>query len=329
MQLPNRPIRTALALAVCQLLLACAQPAKNNFVSHFRTDLSQGDYVFLPDGEEQAGKKSDDSAQSQQPRILEGTGKLLGEAKTFPPVTGRLSSSTSKMLRWPKWCVPCWETFLAWTTCFTPDCGKCHAEHSQQYSCRPGAESAGDRIAGQRHGHGSRCARHLPCRPCRRPQNIGATVRQATTSTPLAPGCRTIIVPLQYIGANEMAAILRPMVPGDAIVRVDNIRNLLVMAGSRAQAEGWLDMVRTFDVNLLEGMSVGVFPLKYVSIQEVSAALQLMNGGAAVQQRLQPRVRPGQAPVVLRVRHLRRMRQRGCSAYGSQPLVRRAAHHAH
>lgn len=68
-------------------------------------------------------------------------------------------------------------------------------------------------------------------------------------------------MPLQYIGANEMAAILRPMVPGDAIVRVDNIRNLLVMAGSRAQAEGWLDMVRTFDVNLLEGMSVGVFLL--------------------------------------------------------------------
>lgn len=109
-------------------------------------------------------------------------------------------------------------------------------------------------------------------------RGIGGTVRLAGGS-PLPPGQGVIVVPLQYIGAGEMATILRPMVPTESIVRVDNLRNLLVLVGTRTQAEGWLDMVSTFDVNLLKGMSVGVFPLKHASIKEVEAALALVSGG--------------------------------------------------
>lgn len=112
-------------------------------------------------------------------------------------------------------------------------------------------------------------------------KTIGGTVRQASGSAPLPPGQGVVIVPLQYIGAAEMATILRPMMPAESLVRVDNLRNLLVLAGTRTQAEGWLDMVSTFDVSLLKGMSVGVFPLKYASIKEVEAALALVSGGGA------------------------------------------------
>lgn len=110
-------------------------------------------------------------------------------------------------------------------------------------------------------------------------KTITAVPRQALPNTPIPPGFGTIIVPLQYIGASEMAAILRPMVPAEAIVRVDNVRNLLVLMGTRLQAEGWMELVTTFDVNLLKGMSVGVFPLKYASVREVEAALRLVGGG--------------------------------------------------
>lgn len=109
-------------------------------------------------------------------------------------------------------------------------------------------------------------------------RGIGGTVRLAG-GNPLPPGQGVIVVPLQYIGAGEMATILRPMVPAESIVRVDNLRNLLVLVGTRTQAEGWLDMVSTFDVNLLKGMSVGVFPLKHASIKEVESALALVSGG--------------------------------------------------
>ena len=110
-------------------------------------------------------------------------------------------------------------------------------------------------------------------------RNLGAgTVRQASGSTPLPPGYGVIIVPLQYIGAGEMAAILRPVASADAVVRVDNVRNLLILRGTRAQAEGWLDLVNTFDVDLLKGMSVGLFPLKHASTKEVESALRLVSG---------------------------------------------------
>lgn len=97
----------------------------------------------------------------------------------------------------------------------------------------------------------------------------------------LAPGSGTVIVPLQYIGANEMATILRPLLPPNGLIRVDTVRNLLVLAGSRSQAEGWLDIVATFDIDLLKGMSVAVFPLKYASVRELEAALRMMTSAGA------------------------------------------------
>jgi len=109
-------------------------------------------------------------------------------------------------------------------------------------------------------------------------QGIVAAPSIAEPGEPLPPGYGAVIIPLRYLGANEMANILRPMVSPDAILRVDTVRNLLVMRGTRAEAEGWLDLVATFDVDLLKGMSVGVFPLKYTSIDDVTMALRLLSG---------------------------------------------------
>ncbi len=100
-------------------------------------------------------------------------------------------------------------------------------------------------------------------------------------SGPLPPGYGTVIVPLQFVGAAEMAEILRPVAPGEAIVRTDTLRNVLILAGTRTQIEGWLELVSTFDVDLLKGMSVGVFPLKYASVSEVQAALRMMTSSPA------------------------------------------------
>ena len=112
-------------------------------------------------------------------------------------------------------------------------------------------------------------------------KGIVPAIRNASVMGTLPPGYGAVVVPLKYIGAGEMASILRPMAPPEAIVRVDTVRNLIVMVGTRTQAEGWLDIVSTFDVDLLKGMSVGVFPLKYVTTQEIEAALRLFNSGGA------------------------------------------------
>ena len=98
-------------------------------------------------------------------------------------------------------------------------------------------------------------------------------------SNPLPPGQGAVVIPLKNMGATEMATILRAMAPAEALVRVDTLRNLIVMTGTRPQIEGWLDIINTFDVDLLKGMSVGVFPLKHVSTQDVEKAIRMISGG--------------------------------------------------
>ncbi|MBE9540555.1 MAG: type II secretion system secretin GspD [Proteobacteria bacterium] len=86
-------------------------------------------------------------------------------------------------------------------------------------------------------------------------------------------GFGTVVIPLRYISAANMAEILKPVADESAFVRVDNARNLLMLAGTGAQLDGWLDMILTFDVDLLAGMSVGMFPLENSSVEEMHDVL--------------------------------------------------------
>lgn len=91
-------------------------------------------------------------------------------------------------------------------------------------------------------------------------------------------GSGTVIVPLNHIAAAEMAKILAPIAPREAIVYVDGMRNLLVLQGSKAQLGGWLEMVDAFDVDFLSGMSLGVFVLENANVNVVRDALQAILG---------------------------------------------------
>lgn len=89
-----------------------------------------------------------------------------------------------------------------------------------------------------------------------------------------AGGFSNVIIPLQYISAAEMAEILKPVAPSDAFVRVDGRRNLLILAGTQLQLEGWLDIVTTFDIDQLAGVSVGIFPLTNSTAEEIFLELE-------------------------------------------------------
>ncbi len=98
-------------------------------------------------------------------------------------------------------------------------------------------------------------------------------------------GYSTVIVPLHYIGAGQMADILQPVAPQEAFVRVDDSRNILMLAGTRDQLRDWVQLIDTFDIDMLEGMSVGIFPLEYASVDEVGSAVStlLSEGGEQAQ----------------------------------------------
>jgi general secretion pathway protein D len=100
----------------------------------------------------------------------------------------------------------------------------------------------------------------------------------ADAKRPLPSGYSLQVVPLNYIGAHEMAEILQPLTPKGGIVRVDGARNLLVLAGTGGEMAGLLETIQLFDVDWIKGLSVGFFPLKHAKVSVVIKELQAIVG---------------------------------------------------
>ena len=110
------------------------------------------------------------------------------------------------------------------------------------------------------------------------PQNASRLAPSFQNAAGKGTGFSNVIVPLQYIGASEMAEILKPVAAASAFVRIDAKRNLLVLAGTQMQIDGWLDIVSTFDIDQLAGTSVGIFPISRGEVEDVFVELEhIMN----------------------------------------------------
>ncbi|OOG53624.1 type II secretion system secretin GspD [Rhodanobacter sp. C03] len=91
-------------------------------------------------------------------------------------------------------------------------------------------------------------------------------------------GLQARLFPLHYISASEMQKLIKPFARPNAILLVDSARNLLVMSGTPDELTNYQGMVRTFDVDWLRGMSVGVFNLQYANVAELMPKLDGMFG---------------------------------------------------
>lgn len=107
----------------------------------------------------------------------------------------------------------------------------------------------------------------------------GKTTPQLGGSVGALPsGYRVQVVPLKYVGVTEMAEILKPLAPEGSIIRTDKLRNLLVLAGTGPEMRHLLDTVHIFDVNWLEGMSVGFFTLENIDLEDLMGDLKPLLG---------------------------------------------------
>ena len=86
-------------------------------------------------------------------------------------------------------------------------------------------------------------------------------------------GFRTQVVPMRYVAAVEMEKLLAPFFE-DIVVQVDKNRNLLILAGTQRSINRLLETIRIFDVDWLQGMSIGLVPLNYVEAQTVVEELE-------------------------------------------------------
>lgn len=281
----TRLVLTVAALAACQAVLAqgVSNPASDALrqpVADAPTLGGQGGAPVATESSESARPASDVAPVASQPRYIRGNDQILAPAKAAPTVDGPPLTFNFEEAPVAEVARTILGDILKMAYVLHPPLSgtvtlssRAPISPDQAVFLLEGALQANG-LAMVRDARGTY---HVGRADALR--TVGSAVRQVTgNGAPLPPGYGAIVVPLRYIGAAEMATILRPMAPNDAIVRVDNVRNLLVLAGTRSQAEGWLDLINTFDVDLLKGMSVGLFPLKYATIKEVEAALRLVSG---------------------------------------------------
>ena len=109
-------------------------------------------------------------------------------------------------------------------------------------------------------------------------QAVQGNLSPRTGSPANARGYEVRAVPLKYISAVEMEKLLKPYARDRAVVQVDSARNLLVIAGTRAELQNYLRTIEIFDVDWLAGMSVGVYPLQSAEATKVVTQLEKVFG---------------------------------------------------
>ena len=106
------------------------------------------------------------------------------------------------------------------------------------------------------------------------------TPQLGNTTRALPPGYSVQLVPLRYMGARQMAAVLEPFVRDATTVRVDDLRNMLILSGTELELRHLLETVDMFDVNWVAGMSVGLFTLQSADVKTVMTELDKAFGAA-------------------------------------------------
>lgn len=81
------------------------------------------------------------------------------------------------------------------------------------------------------------------------------------------------VVALRFISAEEMKRVLEPIAPAGGVVPLDVSRNILLLTGTEDERAAMIDVVETFDVDWLSGMSFGLFPLKEANAKVVANEL--------------------------------------------------------
>ena len=91
-------------------------------------------------------------------------------------------------------------------------------------------------------------------------------------------GFYTQIVPLRYVGAEEINKIIQPFLT-DTIARVYPQRNLIILSGTQSDLRRLVETIHIFDVDWLKGMSLAIVPLDYAEAKEVARELDELFGG--------------------------------------------------
>jgi general secretion pathway protein D len=90
---------------------------------------------------------------------------------------------------------------------------------------------------------------------------IGA-VDRAEGSGGVEPGYGMTVIPLEYVSGATLVKLMKGFAARPGAVRTDPTGKLLIVLGAGSERQFALDTVRSFDVDWLQGQSVGMYPVK-------------------------------------------------------------------
>jgi general secretion pathway protein D len=88
------------------------------------------------------------------------------------------------------------------------------------------------------------------------------------------PGYGMTVLPLQHVSADAVLSLIEGFGSRPGAVRVERARNLLVFLGSSPDRQSAIETALSFDVDWMEGQSVGVFPLRRAKAEAVIPELE-------------------------------------------------------
>ena len=88
-----------------------------------------------------------------------------------------------------------------------------------------------------------------------------------------------VVVPLRWISAAEMQAILASVAPRDVVLRADRARNVLILNGDAGQIRTLRQTIEVFDVDWMRGMSTAMLPVRSSNPRAIARDLTQIFGG--------------------------------------------------
>lgn len=94
-----------------------------------------------------------------------------------------------------------------------------------------------------------------------------------------ATGFGVQVIPLQYVAAADLQRILGPFVPAGVTLQADPTHNLLLVSGTQDDVQGFLALVRSFDVDWLAHTSFALVPLQAVQASTIATEMSTIVAG--------------------------------------------------
>jgi general secretion pathway protein D len=80
-------------------------------------------------------------------------------------------------------------------------------------------------------------------------------------------GYQMRVIPVKNVAVDNIADLIKPLLHEKTLLTVDGRRNLLVVSGAADELARIMDMVNTFDIDVLKGRSFALFPLAHVDAE--------------------------------------------------------------